>query len=75
MSKKKKTSTLARAIKLFIVYTFTFITIFFFLDLYDFYMYNPYWLVIISIVLGLGGTIIHLKKRTHSRVDDLADKL
>ncbi len=76
MNKKKhKTVNLKRAVLLFLLYTLTFITVFFFLDMYALFIYNPFFLSALSVVFGGLVTYVHLKKGERSRFDDIIDKL
>jgi len=75
MKLKNKLFLLKRIILLFIVYSFLFITIFMFLDYYDFYEINPLFLIRVSIIIGAVTTFVHIKSRTKSRIDDIIDKL
>jgi len=73
--KRTKNHSLKRIILLFLVYTFTFITVFFFIDFYDFYIINPYFLVLLSVVLGVVATYIHSRNGKRSKLDNIVDKL
>jgi len=73
--KAKYKPSLKRIILLFVVYTLLFITLFFFLDYYDYYIINPYLLIILSAILGVILTYIHIKNRKKSRIDDIVNKL
>jgi len=75
MKKNKRKPSLKRKMILFILYTFLFITLFFFLDYYNFYVINPYLLIVFSIILGGITTYIHLKSRRKSEIDRIVDKL
>ncbi len=74
-TKKHKKPTLLRIILLFFIYTLTFVTIFFMVDYYDFYMINTTFLAVLSIILGVIFTVLHLRSGRKGRVDDLVDKL
>lgn len=67
--------SLKKAILLFLLYTLTFITIFFFLDMYALFLYNPFFLSAISVLLGAVSTYFHLKNMAKTRIDDLIDKV
>jgi undecaprenyl pyrophosphate phosphatase UppP len=73
--KTKYKPSAKRIILLFIVYTLLFITLFFFLDYYDYYIINPYLLIVLSVILGVILTYIHIKNRKRSRIDDIVEKL
>ena len=57
------------------VYTFIFVTVLFFIDYYDFYIINPYFLILLSVVLGAVATYIHIRNGDNSSVDHIVDKL
>ena len=73
--KVKHKTPLKRIILLFIVYSFLFVTLFSFLDYYDYYVINPILLIVISIGIGIVLTLLHIKNGKRSQIDDLADKL
>jgi hypothetical protein len=73
--KKHKKPTFLRIILLLFIYTLTFITIFFFIDYYDFYMINITFLAMLSIILGIIFTVLHLRSGRKTKVDDIVDKL
>ena len=76
MNKKRHTTvSLKRAVLLFLLYTLTFITVFFFLDMYALFIYNPFFLSALSVVLGGLVTYVHLKNGDRTRFDDMIDKL
>jgi len=72
---KNQKKSLKRVVLLFLLYTFVFITIFSFLDYYDYYVINPYFLTLLAVILGGISTYVHLKNGKKNRIDDLADKL
>jgi len=74
MSTLKKIS-LKKIILYFIVYTFLFVTLFSFLDYYAYYSINPWMLSILSLILGMILTYIHVKRGNKLRIDDMVDKL
>jgi len=74
-TKKKHKTSIKRITLLFILYTVAYITLFSFLDYYDYYMINPYFLIILSVILGGISTYIHIKNGQRNRIDDIADKL
>jgi len=73
--KKSKGHSIKRIVLLFLVYTFLFVTVFFFIDFYDFYIINPYFLILMSVILGAIAAYIHNRNAKRSKVDDLIDKL
>lgn len=74
MSKTQKTS-IKKIIVLLILYILLFVVLFSFIDYYDFYVINPYFLTVLSVVLGSISTYIHIKNGQRSRIDDIVDKL
>lgn len=72
---KKQKQSWKRIIIIFILFTFLFITIFSFLDYYDFYAINPYLLTVIAVIFGVISTYRHIKNGERSKIDDIADKL
>jgi len=74
-NKKHLQVSLKKAILLFLLYTLTFITIFFFLDMYALFIYNPFFLSGLSVLLGAFATYLHLKNGDRTRIDDLIDKI
>ncbi|HFS66826.1 MAG TPA: hypothetical protein ENK67_01285 [Flavobacteriia bacterium] len=73
--KKTKQFSIKRFIVLYLIYTFLFLTISFFLDMYDLFIYNPYLLTIGSFILGAVIAYYHIKNGEKTRVDDIIDKL
>jgi len=74
-NKKIKHLTLKKIVLFYLIYSFMFITLFYFLDMYDLFIYNPYILGVLSLLLGGFATYVHLKNREKSRIDDIVDKL
>ncbi len=74
-TKKKKSISLKKITLLFILYSFTYLTVFAFIDFYAYYAINPYLLTILSVLLGAGSTYIHVKKRYHTYIDHLVERL
>ncbi len=74
-TKKKKAISLKKIILLFILYSFTFLTVFAFIDFYAYYAINPYLLTILSVLLGAGSTYVHVKNGYHSYIDHFVEKL
>ncbi len=72
---KKHKSSWKKVIQFFLVYTLLFLTIFLFIDYYDFFRINPYLLTVLSIILGVVFTFVHIKSGQRGRVDDIADEL
>ena len=75
MSKKTHKVSIKKIITLSILYILLFVILFSFIDYYDFYIINPYILTVLSVILGIISTYIHIKNRQRSRIDDIADKL
>lgn len=71
----KKNSSIKRLVLLYIMYTFLFLTLFFFLDMYDLFVYNPYILGVASFIIGGVLAYFHVKNGQKTRIDDLVDKL
>lgn len=49
--------------------------IFSFLDYYDYYAINPYFLTVLAVIVGGFSTYVHVKNGKRNRIDDIADKL
>ncbi len=71
----KQQASLKRIILTFLLYSLIFITIFSFLDYYDFYIINPILLTVLSVILSAISTYIHLKSKKRFRIDDIVGKL
>jgi undecaprenyl pyrophosphate phosphatase UppP len=75
MKNTSKSSSLKRIFLLYVVYTFLFITLFSFLDYYDYYIINPYLLIVISVILGILLTYFHIKSKKKTKIDEIIKKL
>lgn len=73
--KKEHKTSIKKVLLLLIVYIFLFIMIFSFLDYYDYYAINPYFLTVLAVIVGGFSTYVHVKNGKRNRIDDIADKL
>ena len=71
----KKHISLKKITLLFILYSFLYLTVFFFIDFYAYYTFNPYLLTILSVVLGAGSAYYHAKKGYHTYIDHMVDRM
>ncbi len=74
-TKKKKAISLKRITLLFILYSFTYLAAFAFIDFYAYYAINPYLLTILSVLLGAVSTYVHVKKGYHTYIEHLVERL
>jgi L-asparagine transporter-like permease len=61
--------------KISFIYFVIFVMIFSLIDYYAMMTFNFLWLLVLSIVLGWGVGYIHIKKRWHDNIDEVADDL
>ena len=73
-SKKKKTS-LKHKTALFSVYFVLFLALTAMIDYYAYDMISPWIFILISLLASVWATWMHIKKREHSKVDELAHEL
>ena len=60
---------------MFSIYLLVFLAIFTWLDYYAYEFYNPLPFIILSLLLAIVATYLHIKRGKRSEVDELADKL
>ncbi len=63
-----------RVVKLFSMYFLIFLSIFLWIDYYSYVIINPILLTLISIVLGVIGTVIHIIRKKKTDIDYLVKK-
>ncbi len=63
-----------RVVKLFSMYFLIFLSIFLWIDYYSYVIINPILLTLISIVLGVIGTVIHIIQKKKTDIDYLVKK-
>jgi len=71
--KKKSHMSLFHAIKLFSLYLLVFASIIAFIDFSSAGMYNPYLLILVSVILAAGTTAIQYVGRIKNNADDFVD--
>ena len=71
--KKKSHMSLFHASKLFSLYFVVFAAIIAFIDFSSDGMYNPYLLVLVSVILAAGTTAVQYVKRIKNDADDFVD--
>ncbi len=77
MNKKKKKSFFKKIHywKISFVYFVVFVMVFSIIDYYALMAFNFLWLLALSAVLGCIFGYIHIKKRWHDNIDEVADEL
>ena len=73
-TKQKGTISLKKITLLFIIYSFIYLTAFAVLDYYALYAINPYFLTILSVLLGAVSTYAHVKYRYNPYIEYLVNK-
>ncbi len=63
-----------RVVKLFSMYFLIFLSIFLWIDYYSYVIINPILLTLISIALGVIGTVIHIIRKKKTDIDYLVKK-
>ncbi len=72
---KKRKFPRVKFLKLSFVYFVVFVMIFSIIDYYALMVFNFLWLLLLSAILGLIFGYIHIKKRWHDNIDEVAKEL
>ena len=77
MSKHKKRHKFPwiKFYKLSFVYFVVFVMVFSIIDYYAMMAFNFLWFILLSVILGLIFGYIHIKKRWHDNIDEVAKEL
>ncbi|SFV89899.1 hypothetical protein MNB_SV-4-736 [hydrothermal vent metagenome] len=73
--KKKHRSSFKHKVALFSVYSVLFLALTAMIDYYAYDMINPWIFVVLSFIGAVWATVVHLKSREKSKVDELAHDL